>query len=340
MDEEQLPGGSVWLRARRRTADILFSRDREDRWTRRVDIALVLLITLNVTAVILESVREYQLLWGAYFYAFEVFSVAVFSIEYVLRVWSSVDDPWQRRYRQALKGRLRFARTTMAIIDLLAILPFYLALFISIDLRFLRVLRLLRIFKLTRYSGAMTLLFQVLRGEARNVGAAMFVLLLMLVIASSLAFIIEGGLNSSEAFSSIPAAMYWAIITMTTVGYGDIVPATALGRLLTGVIAVLSLGMVAIPTGILASGFTSALQRRREEVEDKIEDALADGALTTQEEAEIEALVERLNVSDTEVRAIKEAVRRDRGATAPCPHCGKLPHAPAGAEPPPADQQT
>lgn len=103
----------------------------------------------------------------------------------------------------------------------------------------------------------------------------------MLVITSSLAFIIEGGSHSSEAFSSIPAAMYWAIITMTTVGYGDIVPATALGRLLTGGIAVLSLGMVAIPTGILASGFTSALHRRREQVEDKIQDALTDGVLTT-----------------------------------------------------------
>jgi voltage-gated potassium channel len=323
--EELLPGGSTWLRARRRTADVLFSRDREDRWTRRVDIALILLITLNVTAVILESVSQYQLLWGPYFYAFEVFSVAIFSIEYGLRLWSAVDDPWHKHHHQALKGRLRFARTTMAVIDLLAIVPFYLALFISIDLRFLRVLRLLRIFKLTRYSGAMTLLFQVVRGEARNIGAAMFVLLLMLVITASLAFIIEGG-SHSEAFSSIPAAMYWAIITMTTVGYGDIVPATAMGRLLTGVIAVLSLGMVAIPTGILASGFTSALQHRREQVEDKIEDALADGSLSAEEESEIEALAERLDVSDTAMRAIMEAARRDRRTTAPCPHCGKLPH--------------
>ena len=265
---EQPPGGSIWLRARRRTADVLFSRDRDERWTRRVDVALILLITLNVVAVILESVQEYQSLWGAYFHAFEVFSVAVFSTEYVLRLWSAVDDPWRERYRRAIRGRLRFARTTMAIIDLLAILPFYLALVVQIDLRFLRVLRLLRIFKLTRYSGAMTLLFQVLRGEARNIGAAMFVLLLMLVIVSSLAFIVEGDSHSHDAFSSIPSAMYWAIITMTTVGYGDVVPTTALGRLLTGIIAVLSLGMVAIPTGILASGFTSALQRRREQVED------------------------------------------------------------------------
>ena len=328
MDVERVPGGSIWLRARRRTADVLFSRDRDERWTRRVDVALILLITFNVIAVILESVQEYQSLWGAYFHVFEVFSVAIFSIEYVLRLWSAVDDPWQDRYRRAIRGRLRFARTTMAIIDLLAILPFYLALVVQVDLRFLRVLRLLRVFKLTRYSGAMTLLFQVLRGEAGNIGAAMFVLLLMLVIASSLAFMIEGGLHTSGAFSSIPAAMYWAIITMTTVGYGDVVPATALGQLLTGLIAVLSLGMVAIPTGILASGFTSALQRRREQVEGRIEDAFADGSLSAKEATEIETLVERLDVSETEVRAIMEAARRHRGAATPCPHCGKLPHDP------------
>ncbi len=199
----------------------------------------------------------------------------------------------------------------------------------QLDQRILRVLRLLRIFKLTRYSGSMTLLFQVLRKEGRTIGAAMFVLLLLLVIASSLAFIIEGGSHpSSEAFSSIPAAMYWAVITMTTVGYGDIVPATPFGKVLTAVLAIISVGMVALPAGILASGFTSALQRRRKEVEDKIEDALADGVLSAQEKAEIDALAERLDVSDADVQAIREAVRRNLGSSLPCPHCGKLPHEP------------
>ncbi len=148
---------------RQRVADVLFSRDRDDPWTRRVDIGLIVLITLNVLCVILESVHQYRVLWGSYFHTFEFFSVCLFSLEYVLRVWSAVDNPWQDQYRRALVGRLRFAGTPMAVIDLLAILPFYLALFVTVDLRFLRVLRLLRIFKLTRYSGAMTLLFQVLR---------------------------------------------------------------------------------------------------------------------------------------------------------------------------------
>ncbi len=326
-----MPERGVWLRARQRTADVLFSRDKEEPWTRRIDIALLLLITLNVIAVMVESVHEYGLLWGRYLHPFEVASVAVFSLEYVMRVWSAVDDPWQEKYRHPVIGRLRFSRTTMAVIDLLAILPFYLGLFVQLDLRFLRALRLLRIIKLTRYSGSMTLLFQVLRQEARTVGAAMFVLLLLLVVASSLAFLVEGGSDSSDgAFSSIPAAMYWAVITMTTVGYGDVVPTTPIGKVLTAVVAIISIGMAALPAGILAAGFNSALQRRREEVEDKIEDVLADGILSVQDEAEIEALVKRLNVGDAEVRAIMQAVRRDLGAGTPCPHCGKLAHVPVG----------
>ncbi len=162
----------------------------------------------------------------------------------------------------------------------------------------------------------------------------MFLLLLLLVIASSLAFIVEGGsASSTNAFSSIPAAMYWAIITMTTIGYGDIVPATTLGRMLTAVTAVLSLGMVAIPTGILASGFSAALERRREEVADRVHDALSDGALTAGEEADIEELVERLNVSDADLQMVMESARRDVKAHARCPHCGLLPDEREGQDP-------
>lgn len=329
LTEPEVKAIGSWRRVRQRAADMLFSRDKEDVWTRRFDVALILLVTLNIIAVILESVAAIRAAWGAYLHAFEMLSVILFSIEYAVRIWSAVDNPWQENYRSPIRGRLRFARTPMAVIDLLAILPFYLGLLIPVDLRFLRVLRLLRIFKLTRYSGSMTLLFQVLRQEARTVGAAMFVLLLLLVIASSLAFIAEGEAHPSGAFSSIPATMYWAIITMTTVGYGDIVPVTALGKLLTAVIAIISVGMVALPAGILASGFSSALQRSRDEIEDKIEDALADGDLTPEEGAEIDDLVDRLNMSPADVRAIMTAARRN--SRLPCPHCGRMRHdLPAG----------
>lgn len=312
-------------RARRRVADVLFSRNKDEVWTRVVDISLILLITLNVLAVMLDSMHEVRAIYGFHLHAFELVSVLIFSLEYVLRLWSAVDNPWQEQFRHPVAGRLRFARTPMAVIDLLAILPFYLGTFGLVDLRFLRVLRLLRIFKLTRYSGSMTLLFQVLRAEARTVGAALFVLLLMLVIASSLAFMVEGGSHPGGAFASIPEAMYWGVITMTTVGYGDVVPSSVAGKLLTSVLAIISVAMVALPAGILASGFTNAVQRRREQMEDKIEDALADGSFSAEDEAEIADLVARLNMSAADVRAIRMSVSRDMGGARPCPHCGKSP---------------
>ena len=320
------PLGSL-SRARRRTADILFSRDKDEPWTRRFDIVLILLVTLNILAVILESVAAIRSQWGPYLDAFEILSVAVFSIEYILRIWSATDNPWQENQESSTRMRLHFIRSPMAIVDFVAIMPFYLGLLVSVDLRFLRVLRLLRIFKLTRYSGSMNLLFQVLRQEARTVGAAMFILLLLLVIVSSLAFIVEGETHPDpDAFSSIPATMYWAIITMTTVGYGDVVPATPMGKGLTAVIAVISVGMVALPAGILASGFSAAVQRRRAEVEGRIEDALADGDLSSEESADIDGLVQRLDVSRADVTVLMKAARRQAGIDTACPHCGKFRH--------------
>ena len=156
-DQPTTPSG--WRRARQSTADILFSRDKDDPWTRRFDVVLILLVTLNVIAVVIESVASIRQRWGDALHVFEIASVAVFSLEYALRFWSAVDDPWHERFHPPLRGRLRFVATPMALVDLLAILPFYLGLLVAIDLRFLRVLRLLRIFKLTRYAGSMNLLF-------------------------------------------------------------------------------------------------------------------------------------------------------------------------------------
>ncbi|MCW8919047.1 MAG: ion transporter [Gammaproteobacteria bacterium] len=319
-------GNSALLRLRKRTAEVLFSADQADPLTHIVDVGLITLISLNVIAVILESVHMLRVAWLPYFFAFEVFSVAVFSVEYALRVWTAVDNPWRKDYRHPVFGRLRYARTVMAIIDLLAIAPFYLAFVMTLDLRFLRVLRLLRIFKLTRYSPAMTMLFQVVREEMRTMTAALFVLALLLVVASSLAFIVEHGANPAnpDAFASIPAAMYWAIITMTTVGYGDVVPVTPMGKMLGALIGVIGLGMVALPAGILASGFNNALHRRREVLRERITDALADGVITEREEGELEGLLAQLNLNAADAKAMTAAIRHARKqAQTTCPHCGK-----------------
>jgi len=315
---------SSYQRARRRTAEVLYSADKDDSVTRFVDLALIVLISLNVLAVILESVESIRAVTESLFDYFNVFSVAVFSIEYLARVWSVIDNPWHEKRAHPVAGRIRYMFTWFAIIDFLAIAPFFLSMFIVADLRILRALRLLRIFKLTRYSSAMTLLLMVFREESRTIGAAMFVSMLLMFMGATLAYIFEHPVQP-EHFSSIPAAMYWAVITMTTVGYGDMIPITPFGKLIGALIGVVGLGMVALPAGILASGFNNALHRRRTMLEERVQDAMEDGVISDTEQLELDKLVRHLNLNDVDARAIMFAVKHqnakiDRGI---CPHCGK-----------------
>jgi len=331
MDEPTHP--NLYLRLRRRTALILFTTGKTDGVSRFVDLALIVLISLNILAVVLESIKDLQALAGAYFYAFEVFSVTVFSVEYIARVWSVVDNPWNPSYTHPIMGRIKYMMTWMALIDLIAIAPFYLSFFATGDLRILRALRLLRIFKLTRYSSAMTLLFQVFREEARTIGAALFVSMLLMFVASTLAFVVEHPVQP-KVFSSIPAAMYWATVTMTTVGYGDMVPLTPWGKILGAFIGIIGLGMVALPAGILASGFSSALHRRRAILEEHVEGVMEDGIITVAEQDQLDQLVQQLNLSEFDTRAIMHAVRvrQTEEAMETCPHCGKRIHEPGDAD--------
>jgi len=315
---------SSYQRARRRTAEVLYSANKDDPLTHGVDVALIVLISLNVLAVILESVAAIRAAFEVPFYYFEVFSVSIFTVEFIARVWSVIDNPWHEKRAHPVSGRVRYMFTWFAIIDLLAIAPFYLSMFIGADLRILRALRLLRIFKLTRYSSAMTLLLMVFREESRTIGAAMFVSMLLMFVGATLAYIFEHKVQP-EHFSSIPAAMYWAVITMTTVGYGDIVPITPFGKLIGAMIGVVGLGMVALPAGILASGFNNALHRRRTMLEERVHDAMEDGAISDAEQVDLDQLVQRLNLNDVDARAIMFAVKHQHAKMGKgiCPHCGK-----------------
>jgi voltage-gated potassium channel len=221
------------------------------------------LILLNVLAVVLATVEPVAARIGLALHWFEVFSIAVFSIEYLLRVWSCTA---QDRYAHPVFGRLRYVVSPMALVDLLAVLPFYAPFLIRVDLRFLRALRLLRltrILKLGRYSESLKTVTRVIRAKKEQLSVAVFVVAIMLVVASSAMYYLEHEAQP-KSFSSIPAAMWWGVVTLTTVGYGDVYPVTVAGKVLGAVIAFLGLGLFALPAGILASGFAEELQDRRE----------------------------------------------------------------------------
>ena len=222
---------------------------------------MIVLIITNVIAVILETVAEIAAAHAAFFYAFELFSVTVFSVEYGLRIWSVVENLDEEGFRHPVRGRIKYAMTPMALIDLMAIAPFFLAFILSVDLRFMRIFRLLRLLKLTRYSTAIHTLWAALMSQRRALAAALVIIVILLVFASSIIFLMEKEAQP-EAFSSIPAAMWWGLATLTTVGYGDVTPVTAVGKVFGAFIMVLGVGMFALPAGILATGFSNEIRKR------------------------------------------------------------------------------
>jgi voltage-gated potassium channel len=245
-----------------RIFEILETAPAGDLPSRAFDIFLITLISLNVIAVILETVRSISSQFSHLFTIFEIFSVGVFTIEYLLRLWTCTSDP---NFSSPIKGRTRFALTPLVLADLLAILPFYVPMVIPLDLRFVRAVRLLRLFrlfKMGRYSESLKTLGSVFKLKKEKLLITVFVVFILLVIASSLMYFVENGAQP-ESFSSIPAAMWWAVATLTTVGYGDVYPITPLGKLLGAIIALLGIGLFALPAGILASGLVEMIHSMR-----------------------------------------------------------------------------
>jgi voltage-gated potassium channel len=251
-------------KAKARIYELLDATIIESRLERYLNVFLMGLIFINVLAVILETEEALFLRYKNYFHWFEVISVIVFTIEYFLRLWSWTEN---EHYRHPVFGRLRFVFTPMALIDLLAILPFYLPMFIPFDLRFLRGLRLFRIFRLlkvSRYVKSLRTIKNVFIEKKEELLITVFSVLIMLVFSSSLMYFVEREAQPNK-FTSIPAAMWWGIATLTTIGYGDIYPITVLGRFLGSIIAILGIGLFALPAGILASGFAAEIYEKRSE---------------------------------------------------------------------------
>jgi len=227
----------AWRRWRRKVHDILEVGGDANPAGRLVNGFIVTLIVLNAIAFAAETVDALAARYGPYFWAFNVFSVIVFSIEYLLRLWSAVEIPMLSRMPR-WRARLRFASRPIMLIDLFAVLPFYFTWLVPIDLRVLRVLRVFRLLKLVRYSPALQTLGRVLADEYRALLGALLVILVLLLFASTGMYFLERGAQPGK-FGSIPAAAWGALATLTTVGYGDIVPVTPLGKMLGGVVMLL-----------------------------------------------------------------------------------------------------
>lgn len=246
---------------RRRVWEVVEVARPGDRWSWIFDVAIRALIGLNIFAVVVETVPEVAGAAGPWLHAFDVVSVIVFSVEYVLRLWSCTVDG---RYQRPVRGRIRFAVTPLALVDLLAILPFWLPV-LGVDLRVLRGVRLFRLFrilKIARYSRSLHAFGRVFRRKAEELILALALVGFLVLMASLLLYYAEHAAQP-DAFSSVPAAMWWGIVTLTTVGYGDVYPITVAGRILGGVFALSAVLLIALPTAILGAAFVEELEVER-----------------------------------------------------------------------------
>ena len=224
------------------------------------DLAIMALIAFSVASVFIATFDIPPKL-SSFLEKAENWTLGIFSVEYLLRVWTA-----DMLYPELgpIKSRLRYMRSGMAIIDLLAILPFFLPMFLPVNLlgiRALRLVRLLRTFKLNRYSDALISIGEVFRRKAGEIFASIFFVVILLVISSLLIYYAEHDAQPKQ-FANAFSGLWWAVATLTTVGYGDIYPVTAVGRLLGAVIAIMGIGMVAVPTGILSAGFVEILEKK------------------------------------------------------------------------------
>ena len=225
-----------------------------------VEFGLIALIIANVIAFTLQSEPPIRQALPEFFADFEGISIALFTLEYLTRLWCAPEDPLFKG--GPFLGRLRFALRPMMVIDFLAFAPGYVALFIPfLDLRFLRLIRLLRLLKIARYSPALSTLAQVIVDERRALVGALLLELCAMVFAAATMHAVEGRIMP-QAFGTIPDAMWWALETLTTVGYGDVVPVTGLGRVVAGITMVTGVGLLALPVGIVATGFVNTIHRR------------------------------------------------------------------------------
>lgn len=226
---------------------------------------IIILILLNLITIFIETYRSIYAEYRDILNAFELFSVIVFTIEYLLRIWTCTEYP---EYSNPVMGRLKYACSFTMVIDLLAFFPYYLALILPLDpkvVKFFRMLRLFRIFKLLRYYGSTDVIYEVIKKNRDYLIATVTILVLFLIFSSYIMFIVESD-EQPEQFADIDNSFWWAVVSLTTVGYGDVYPVTDLGKTLTVIVLIIGIGIIALPTGIIASGFLEEMRFRKENV--------------------------------------------------------------------------
>ncbi len=286
-----------------------------------INLFLIMMIVSSVIAVILESDVNISNHYKNSFNVFEYFAFSIFTLDYILRVWIA---PERNNHHQSdLKARLHYIITPMAIIDLLAILPFFLSFFITDDLILLRSLRLVRAFKLTRYARSMEILLSVLKYEATTFVSAFFILGIIIILTATGMHLLEGEVQP-EAFGSIAKSLWWATITLTTVGYGDVIPITVAGKFLGGIIAISGITMAALPAGIMASGFSAEVNRRRERFQIEVHKTIQDNKhISKNEYKKLNRIRHKLGLSQRDARLIIDEIRESSRfeTLSQCPHC-------------------
>jgi voltage-gated potassium channel len=223
---------------------------------------IIFLIASNILAVIVETVPSIYQGREEFFHYFDLISVIIFTIEYILRVWSANHES---KYRHSIHGRLKYMASGPALIDLLAILPFYIHIFVGFDLRILRIFRLLRffrLFRLTAYMKATKLVKNVFKSTINELLLCLVLALFLIIISSSLVYFAEHQAQP-EKFKSIPSTIWWSVVTLTTVGYGDLIPITPMGKIFTSIILLAGVAIFALPAGIITAGFLEEIRRRK-----------------------------------------------------------------------------
>jgi voltage-gated potassium channel len=237
-------------------------------WDKVINVFIVVVIILNVIAVMLETVEYLHTNYRAFFYYFDLVSVIIFTIEYVLRVWSSNHE---EKYKHPIWGRLKYMASPGAIIDLLAILPFFLHLFIGMgidlrEIRMLRLLRLLRLFRLTAYTQAAHMITNVFKKRMNELALSFILVIILIIISSCIMYFAEHGSyinDQASQFTSIPKTIWWSVVTLTTTGYGDMYPVTNVGKAIGMVIMLTGVAFFALPAGIITAGFIDEFRAAR-----------------------------------------------------------------------------